>query len=47
MTEHRTRIVLCRDGQYGYCTCGWVDIMRPDDGTALYAAAMHRRKATA
>lgn len=48
MTEHETHVITCKHEQHAYCTsCGWMDIWRPDDGTAYDSAAAHRRKATA
>lgn len=43
MIKHETHIVTYKNEQYAYCTCDWIDIWRPDDGTAYESAGAHKQ----
>lgn len=44
MTTHQTHVVTYRNEQHAYCMCGWVDIWRPNDGSAYGMAAAHKHQ---
>lgn len=44
MTGHETHVVTVKNEQHAYCTCGWIDTWRPDDGTAYDSANAHKRR---
>lgn len=43
MIKHETHIVTYKDEQHVYCTCGWLSLWLPKDGSAYESAAAHKQ----
>ena len=44
MTTHETHVITYMNEQHAYCTCGWIDLWRPNDGTAYSRATAHKQR---
>jgi len=44
MTGHKIHVVTYRGEQHACCTCGWIDIWRPNDGSAYSMATAHKQR---
>ena len=44
MTTHETHVITYMNEQHAYCTCGWIDLWRHNDGSAYSRATAHKQR---